>query len=152
DGRPPRLYDGVQGEPGAYATGIGSPSAGIGEPTIGIGEPTMARDGEALVTANGQNRGDTVHIDVIDRWGNRIPATPSGGWLQSSPAIPELGFQLNTRAQMFWLTDGLPTSMAPGRRPRTTLSPSFALKEASLTWPSARPAATSRTSGRRSSS
>jgi gamma-glutamyltranspeptidase/glutathione hydrolase len=129
DGRPPRLYDGVQGEPGAYATGIGSPSAGIGEPTIGIGEPTMARDGEALVTANGQNRGDTVHIDVIDRWGNMISATPSGGWLQSSPAIPELGFQLNTRAQMFWLTDGLPTSMAPGRRPRTTLSPSFALKD-----------------------
>ena len=89
----------------------------------------MARDGEALVTANGQNRGDTVHIDVIDRWGNMISATPSGGWLQSSPAIPELGFQLNTRAQMFWLTDGLPTSMAPGRRPRTTLSPSFALKD-----------------------
>jgi gamma-glutamyltranspeptidase / glutathione hydrolase len=71
-------------------------------------------------------RGDTVHIDVIDRWGNMVSATPSGGWLQSSPVIPELGFALNSRAQMFWLEPGLPTSLAPGRRPRTTLSPSLA--------------------------
>jgi gamma-glutamyltranspeptidase/glutathione hydrolase len=95
----------------------------------GIGEPTMSRDGEALVLANGEKRGDTCHVDVVDRWGNMISATPSGGWLQSSPVIPELGFQLNTRAQMFWLEDGLPTTLAPGRRPRTTLSPSFALKD-----------------------
>jgi gamma-glutamyltranspeptidase/glutathione hydrolase len=74
-------------------------------------------------------RGDTCHVDVIDRWGNMLAATPSGGWLQSSPAIPGLGFQLNTRAQMFYLADGLPTTMAPGRRPRTTLSPSFVLKD-----------------------
>ncbi len=95
-----------------------SPAAGapgIGEPTVGIGEPTMSRDGEALVPANGEKRGDTCHVDVIDRWGNMVAATPSGGWLQSSPAIPGLGFQLDTRAQMFWLVDGLPTSMAPGR-------------------------------------
>jgi gamma-glutamyltranspeptidase/glutathione hydrolase len=71
-------------------------------------------------------RGDTVHIDVIDRWGNAVSATPSGGWLQSSPVVPGLGMPLNTRAQMFWLDDGLPTSLAPGRRPRTTLSPSMA--------------------------
>jgi gamma-glutamyltranspeptidase / glutathione hydrolase len=121
DGLPLRLHHSLAGE--------GAMSPGLGEPTIGIGEPTMARDGEALVLANGENRGDTCHIDVIDRWGNMISATPSGGWLQSSPAIPGLGFQLNTRAQMFWLSEGLPTSMAPGRRPRTTLSPSFALKD-----------------------
>jgi gamma-glutamyltranspeptidase/glutathione hydrolase len=89
----------------------------------------MSRDGEGLVLANGESRGDTCHVDVIDRWGNMISATPSGGWLQSSPAIPGLGFALNTRAQMFWLVEGLPTSLAPGRRPRTTLSPSFALKD-----------------------
>jgi len=73
-----------------------------------------------------EKRGDTVHIDVIDRWGNMISATPSGGWLQSSPVVPGLGMPLNSRAQMFWLTEGLPTSLAPGRRPRTTLSPSMA--------------------------
>lgn len=85
---------------------------------VGAGEPTMAHLSEPS--------GDTVHIDVIDRWGNMVSATPSGGWLQSSPAVPRLGMPLNTRAQMFWLDEGLPTSLAPGRRPRTTLSPSMA--------------------------
>ncbi|MDT8343601.1 MAG: gamma-glutamyltransferase family protein [Thermohalobaculum sp.] len=88
--------------------------------TAGVtaGEPTMAHLTD--------RRGDTVHIDVIDRWGNMVSATPSGGWLQSSPVVPGLGFALNTRAQMFWLDEGLPTSLAPGRRPRTTLTPSLA--------------------------
>ncbi|MDE3123386.1 MAG: gamma-glutamyltransferase family protein [Paracoccaceae bacterium] len=85
---------------------------------VGAGEPTMAHLTE--------KRGDTVHIDVIDRWGNMVSATPSGGWLQSSPVVPGLGMPLNSRAQMFWLEEGLPTSLAPGRRPRTTLSPSMA--------------------------
>lgn len=87
-------------------------------PSMGAGEPTMAHLTE--------KRGDTVHIDVVDRWGNMISATPSGGWLQSSPVIPGLGVPLNSRAQMFWLQDGLATSLAPGHRPRTTLSPSMA--------------------------
>lgn len=85
---------------------------------IGTGEPTMAH-------LTNQDR-DTVHIDVIDRWGNAVSATPSGGWLKSSPVVPGLGVPLNSRAQMFWLDEGLPTSLAPGRRPRTTLSPSMA--------------------------
>ncbi|MEM9638332.1 MAG: gamma-glutamyltransferase family protein [Pseudomonadota bacterium] len=84
-------------------------------------EPTMSHLTE--------KRGDTVHLDIIDRWGNMVAATPSGGWLQSNPVIPGLGFPLNSRAQMFWLEEGLPTSLAPGRRPRTTLSPSLAEKE-----------------------
>ena len=84
-------------------------------------EPTMAHLRE--------RRGDTVHLDVIDAEGNMVSATPSGGWLQSSPVVPGLGFALNTRAQMFWLEEGLPTSLAPGRRPRTTLTPSLALRE-----------------------
>jgi gamma-glutamyltranspeptidase/glutathione hydrolase len=75
--------------------------------------------------ANGKTRGDTCHIDVVDRWGNLVSATPSGAWLQSNPTIPELGFCLGTRAQMFWLERGLPNSLAPGKRPRTTLSPSM---------------------------
>ncbi len=77
----------------------------------GVGEPT---------------RGDTVHLDVVDRFGNMVAATPSGGWLWGAPAIPSLGFCLGTRAQMFWLEDGLPNSLEPGKRPRTTLSPSIA--------------------------
>jgi gamma-glutamyltranspeptidase/glutathione hydrolase len=102
-------------------------------------EPTMAhllpgsQRGAAPVVppdaARSARRGDTVHIDVIDRHGNMISATPSGGWLQSSPVVPELGFCLNTRAQMFWLDEGLPGSLEPGKRPRTTLSPSLALED-----------------------
>jgi gamma-glutamyltranspeptidase/glutathione hydrolase len=81
---------------------------------LGAGEPT---------------RGDTVHLDVADRFGNLVSATPSGGWLQSSPTIPALGWPLGSRAQMFWLEEGLPSSLAPGRRPRTTLSPGLVLRD-----------------------
>ena len=87
----------------------------------GAGEPTVAR--------LGASSGDTCHIDVIDRWGNMVSATPSGGWLQSSPAIPELGFCLGTRAQMFWLDETLPNGLKPGKRPRTTLSPGMVLRD-----------------------
>jgi gamma-glutamyltranspeptidase/glutathione hydrolase len=87
----------------------------------GLGEPTVSWTGET--------RGDTCHIDVVDRWGNIISATPSGGWLQSSPTVPELGFCLGSRMQMFWLDEGLPSSLAPGRRPRTTLSPTLVLRD-----------------------
>ena len=80
---------------------------------LGAGEPT---------------RGDTVHLDVADRFGNLVSATPSGGWLQSSPTIPALGWPLGSRAQMFWLEEGLPSSLAPGKRPRTTLSPGLVLR------------------------
>jgi gamma-glutamyltranspeptidase/glutathione hydrolase len=72
--------------------------------------------------------GDTCHLDVVDRHGNMVSATPSGGWLQSSPAIPALGFPLGTRGQMFWLEEGLPASLRPWSRPRTTLTPSLALR------------------------
>ena len=84
----------------------------------GGGEPTL-----------GPPRGDTCHLDVVDTDGMMISATPSGGWLQSSPTIPELGFCLGTRAQMFALVEGLPNTLRPGVRPRTTLSPSLALRD-----------------------
>ena len=58
-----------------------------------------------------------------------VSATPSGGWLQSSPVIPELGFPLGTRGQMFWLEEGQPASLAPGKRPRTTLTPTLAHRD-----------------------
>ena len=88
---------------------------------MGAGEPTVGRLGEV--------RGDTVHFDIVDQAGNMVTATPSGGWLQSSPVIPELGFGLGTRGQMFWLEEGHPASLAPGKRPRTTLSPTMALRD-----------------------
>ncbi|MBL8833628.1 MAG: gamma-glutamyltransferase family protein, partial [Rhodospirillales bacterium] len=90
------------------------------------GASAMARAGRA---ARGPAEGDTCHLDVIDRWGNTVACTPSGGWLQSSPTIPDLGFCLGTRGQMFWLQEGLPSSLTPKMRPRTTLTPSLAMKD-----------------------
>jgi gamma-glutamyltranspeptidase/glutathione hydrolase len=88
---------------------------------FGQGEPTFAPLPEL--------RGDTVHLDVVDRWGNMVSATPSGGWLQASPAVPGLGFSVTTRGQMFWMEEGLPSSLGPGRRPRTTLSPTLVTRD-----------------------
>lgn len=87
----------------------------------GVGEPT--------VVLSGETRGDTCHVDVVDRWGNIVAVTPSGGWLQSSPTIPELGFCLGSRLQMTWLEEGAPSSLAPGKRPRTTLTPTLLLRD-----------------------
>jgi len=102
------------------------PRAAVG--SLGAGEPTVGRVGEVI--------GDTVHFDIIDQAGNMVSSTPSGGWLQSSPVIPELGFCLGTRAQMFWLDENHPAALAPGKRPRTTLSPTLALRdgESYLAW------------------
>lgn len=119
DGRTPRLP--------AYRT------AAADDPNIasiiGIGEPTVAQAAEPATAPSGALMGDTCHLDVIDRWGNMVSATPSGGWFQSSPVVPALGFSLSTRAQMAWVQEGLASTLAPGRRPRTTLTPSMALRD-----------------------
>jgi gamma-glutamyltranspeptidase / glutathione hydrolase len=124
-GRTPRLC--------AHARVVASDEPGFD--VLGVGEPTVAKSptspvpGEPDVAADGGTRGDTCHLDVVDRWGNMVAATPSGGWLQSNPVVPELGFPLGTRLQMTWLEEGLPNSLTPGRRPRTTLTPSIALRD-----------------------
>jgi gamma-glutamyltranspeptidase/glutathione hydrolase len=92
----------------------------IASDALGGGEPTLEADFAA---------GDTCHLDVVDRNGNMVSATPSGGWLHGSPIIPSLGFCLNTRAQMFWLEEDHPASLAPGKRPRTTLSVNLVLRD-----------------------
>ncbi len=110
----------VDGHGGPVDTGTGRRVADAARMQAqGVGEPTTAPPGPGA--------GDTCHIDVVDRHGNMVAATPSGGWLQSSPVIPDLGFCLGSRAQMFWLEEGRPASLAPGKRPRTTLTPSMAL-------------------------
>ena len=134
DGRSPRLPGFVTGSPkGAGYDGASvSPSLDVEPPAPrldpGSGEPTMRTGGPAGPAASSYRAGDTCHLDVADRFGNMVSATPSGGWLQSSPVVPGLGFCLGTRAQMFTLTPGLPATIAPGKRPRTTLTPSLALR------------------------
>ncbi|RNL83474.1 gamma-glutamyltransferase family protein [Halostreptopolyspora alba] len=77
------------------------------------------------IVPSGEQRGDTCHLDVVDAAGNMVSATPSGGWLHGSPVIGNLGFPLGTRGQMFWLDPRSPSVIAPGKRPRTTLSPTL---------------------------
>ncbi len=125
DGRAPRLPAFVA-RPPAESSGASSAASGATPvvpqpPAPGIGEPT--------IEPTGVTRGDTCHVDVVDRWGTMVSATPSGGWLQSSPLIPALGFPLGTRLQMCWLEEGLPASLVPGRRPRTTLSPTIVYRD-----------------------
>jgi gamma-glutamyltranspeptidase/glutathione hydrolase len=106
-----------------------SPELRPGSP--GGREPRLAHPVENAPVAPGvgePTRGDTVHLDVVDRSGNMVSATPSGGLLWGAPVIPSLGFCLGTRAQMFWLEEGLPNSLEPGKRPRTTLSPTLAAR------------------------
>ncbi|KAA3634677.1 MAG: gamma-glutamyltransferase family protein [Proteobacteria bacterium] len=91
----------------------------------GGGEPTVGEVGSSDYLAS--VAGDTCHIDVVDEAGNLVSATPSGGWLQSSPVIPDLGFPLGTRAQMTWLDPDSPSRLQPGARPRTTLTPTLVL-------------------------
>jgi gamma-glutamyltranspeptidase/glutathione hydrolase len=120
DGRIPVLPD---PDLGARELARSDARFGVGEPTFADLPPMSAwAEQEVFV-------GDTVHIDVIDRFGNMFAATPSGGWLSSSPAIPALGFSITTRLQTTWLDDGTPAQLQPGKRPTTTLSPSLALKD-----------------------
>jgi gamma-glutamyltranspeptidase/glutathione hydrolase len=118
DGRNPSLAEFAILDPNVeevLAPGAGEPNAA----KAGIGEPNAALNAD----------GDTVHCDAADSEGNMVACMPSGGWLQSSPTIPSLGFCLGTRAQMFWLQEGYPTTLKPGIRPRTTLSPTLALRD-----------------------
>ncbi|MFI0160142.1 gamma-glutamyltransferase family protein [Streptomyces albidoflavus] len=115
EGRTPALAAHARAVAAGRSTHATAPGA------AGAGEPTVARDGAT--------RGDTCHLDIVDRWGNMVSATPSGGWLQSNPVVPELGFPLGTRLQMTWLDEGLPNTLTPGVRPRTTLTPSIALRD-----------------------
>jgi gamma-glutamyltranspeptidase/glutathione hydrolase len=110
----------VPGHPGRVDVEAAVRRLQMANDTLGGGEPTLEAD---LVG------GDTCHIDVVDRHGNMVSATPSGGWLHGSPIIPELGFCLNTRAQMFWLDEDHPAGLAPGKRPRTTLSVNLVLRD-----------------------
>ncbi|WP_105035784.1 gamma-glutamyltransferase family protein [Cryobacterium aureum] len=113
----------------ALSTQSAGASAGVGEPTVATPTRPAPGSAEPETLSTGELRGDTCHIDVVDRWGNMISATPSGGWLQSSPTIPELGFCLGSRLQMTWLEPGAPSALTGGKRPRTTLTPTLVLKD-----------------------
>ena len=113
---------------------------GGGEPTVvySTNDPQEQTDPDApngqilpeqRSAYNASAVGDTTYICVADSAGNVVSATPSGGWLQSSPVIPELGFCLGTRAQMMWLDGDAPSALEPDTRPRSTLTPTIVTGE-----------------------
>jgi len=73
--------------------------------------------------------GGTTGTRVADREGNVFSATPSGGWFRHSPVIEGLGFMLSTRGQIFWLDPEKANRLEPGKRPRSSLTPSLAVKD-----------------------
>ncbi|MDQ1287785.1 MAG: gamma-glutamyltranspeptidase / glutathione hydrolase [Actinomycetota bacterium] len=116
------------GAPGGRTSFLApSPAADDPEPV----SPWMAqlRNGLPTVLRETTTKGDTCTVVVVDRWGNMVAATPSGGWLKSSPAIGDLGFSLGTRGQCLFLVEGHPNSLVPGKRPRTTLSPTLVQRD-----------------------
>ncbi len=89
-------------------------------------EPQALAAADPRLRAAARGRGDTTQLVAADARGNLVSATPSGAWVMTSPVIPELGFPVGTRGQMFVLDPTHPNRLEPGKRPRTTLTPSLA--------------------------
>jgi gamma-glutamyltranspeptidase / glutathione hydrolase len=85
-------------------------------------------EGEEVFAARDWGRG-TVYVGVVDGARNMASFTPSGAWIPTSPVIEGLGFPLGTRLQTFYLDPRHPNALVPGKRPRTTLSPTLVLRD-----------------------
>jgi gamma-glutamyltranspeptidase/glutathione hydrolase len=70
---------------------------------------------------------DTTCVNVVDKDGNLFSATPSGAWL---PAVVagDTGLLMGQRLQSALTDPNSPNVVAPGKRPRITLSPTLVLK------------------------
>jgi gamma-glutamyltranspeptidase/glutathione hydrolase len=93
-----------------------------------------SRPGDLSASAPAQGGGgvskdrDTTCVDVVDRAGNAFSATPSGAWLPSVIA-GDTGIALSMRLTSFVVTPGHANQLAPGKRPRVTLSPTMVTKD-----------------------
>ena len=67
---------------------------------------------------------DTTCINIIDKDGIMFSATPSGAWMPSVIA-GDTGIPLTQRAHSFVMIENHPNVVAPGKRPRITLSPTI---------------------------
>ena len=69
----------------------------------------------------------TTTCAVVDRWGNAVAATPSAN--PEYGICDSLGIAHNTRLSSLNIQKGHPNSLAPGKRPRITLTPTMVLKD-----------------------
>ncbi len=84
----------------------------------------------ATAPAAGVAAGDTVYLCAADRDGNAVSMIQSlRRPFGSGVMVPETGIMLNDRARDFGMADDDPNHLAPGKRPRHTLSPAMALRE-----------------------
>lgn len=85
-------------------------------------------DVEATNIPEAMRANDTTCVNVIDKDGNLFSATPSGAWL---PAVVagDTGVLLTQRLQSASTDPEHPNVVAPGKRPRITLSPTLILRE-----------------------
>ncbi len=83
--------------------------------------------GEEVFAARDWGRG-TVYVAAVDDKRTMASFTPSGAWIPTSPVIDGLGFPLGTRVQTFYLDARHPNALVPGKRPRTTLTPTLVTK------------------------
>ena len=96
---------------------------------VGRGDHPMGGGGHWAASRAEPHLGDTTHLDAVDAEGNMAAATPSGGWIGSSPVIAGLGFPLGTRGQMFYLNPARPNALQPRKRPRATLTPTMVTRD-----------------------
>jgi gamma-glutamyltranspeptidase/glutathione hydrolase len=84
---------------------------------------------EGPIPAPGPPGHGTIHVNVVDRERNMVSATASGAWLSAAPVVPSLGFPLSSRCQTFSLDPTHANVVAPGKQPRTTLTPTLVTRE-----------------------
>ena len=83
--------------------------------------------GRASTVPEIERANDTTCVNVIDKAGNLFSATPSGAWL---PAVVagDTGVLMGQRLQSALTDPNSPNVVAPGKRPRITLTPTLVLK------------------------
>ena len=73
--------------------------------------------------------GETIYLTVADKAGNMVSFINSNfDEFGSGVVVPGTGFVLHDRGAGFTLVDGLPNTVAPGKRPFHTLIPAFITK------------------------
>jgi len=83
--------------------------------------------GRASALPEIERANDTTCVNVVDKDGNLFSATPSGAWL---PAVVagDTGVLMGQRLQSSLTDPNSPNVVAPGKRPRITLTPTVVLK------------------------
>jgi gamma-glutamyltranspeptidase/glutathione hydrolase len=100
-----------------------------GDPCDEDGSPLCVPDAAALAATSSTS---TTHLVTADRWGNVVSYTltieSTGG---SAITVPGRGFLLNNELTDFNATGSGPNLPAPGKRPRSSMSPTIVLDDGS---------------------